>query len=71
MVESQPKMKIIGKRAVTQPGPYEADILLHTVLSLRRGRGICPKGVYRFTTFKEANEWMFQQLVKSSLDHRR
>ena len=71
MVDTQHQMKIIGKRVATRSTPREADILLNTVLGIRRGRGICPRGVYRFTTFKEANEWMFQQLVKSSLDPRR
>ncbi len=53
------EMKVVGKRK-WRDSDYEesARVLLKTIRDLRGGEGICPKGVYRFKTFKEANEWI-------------
>jgi len=60
------EMKVVGNRK-WRDSDYEesARILLKTIRSLRGGKGICPKGVYRFKTFKEANEWIIKILAKS------
>ena len=36
----------------------QADSLLTTVRDLRSFKGVCKKGLYRFRTFEEADQWM-------------
>jgi len=60
------KMKILGNRSgKINPSWQEANRWLNTIKELRQGKGICPRGVYRFRTFEEADEWMTQMLIKS------
>lgn len=59
--------KHVGRRKTSGVSSREANVLLHTVLGLRNNRGICKKGVYRFKSFEEANDWMLHQLVESTL----
>ena len=40
----------------------DIDILQHTVIALR-GCGLIPKGLYRFQTHLEADEWMMRQIA--------
>ena len=58
------KMKIVGYR-IANPNPswQEANRWLKTIATLRNSKGICPKGVYRFKTFEEADEWMTKMLA--------
>lgn len=64
-------MKIVGKRSgKIDSSPKEVNILLNTVRQLRGNKGICPKGVYKFKSFEEANEWMYKMIAKSSLEAR-
>ena len=62
------KIKIVGRRSgETKSSPEEANVLLNTIRQLRGSKGICPRGVYEFKTFEEANEWMYEMIAKSSL----
>jgi hypothetical protein len=64
-------LKILGhRRQELNPSWEDANRWLHTIAQLRQGKGICPKGVYRFKTFEEADEWMNRMLAKSSLEPR-
>jgi len=64
-------IKILGsRRQRPTPSWEEANRWLHTIAELRQGKGICPKGVYRFKTFEEADEWMNRMLALSSLETR-
>jgi hypothetical protein len=66
------KLKIVGKRSgIIAPTLENAETLLNTMRQLRGGRGICPRGVYRFKTFEEADEWMLKMIARSSLASRR
>ncbi len=60
------RMKVVGKRK-WRDGDYDksARVLLKTIRDLRNGKGICPKGVYRFRTFSEADKWMIKMLAES------
>lgn len=61
-------MKVVGRRSPkSTAGLVEANVLLQTVLLLRGARGVCPRGVYRFTTHEEAYTWKHRMLAKSSL----
>lgn len=66
------KIKILGRRRQPpKPSWQEANRWLHTIAHLRGGKGICPKGVFRFKSFEEADEWMIKMLAKNSLETRR
>jgi len=61
------KIKIVGRRSgKTAPTLENANTLLKTMQQLRGGVGICPRGVYRFKTFEEADEWMIKMLAQST-----
>lgn len=47
----------------------DIDILQNTVNALR-GCGLIPKGVYRFQTHQEADEWMMRQIAANHARHR-
>jgi hypothetical protein len=46
----------------------DVDILQETVNRLR-GCGLIPKGVYRFRTHEEADEWMIRQIAANHARH--
>ena len=46
----------------------DIDILQETVNRLR-GCGLIPKGVYRFRTHQEADEWMMRQIAANHARH--
>ncbi|HEX9973177.1 MAG TPA: hypothetical protein VGD14_13990 [bacterium] len=55
-MEKKP-IKILGRRRQAIGASWEdANRWLHTIADLRKGKKICPKGVYRFKTFEEADE---------------
>ena len=57
-------MKIITKRH-GKPNPIkDAEILLKTINRLRK-RALIPKGVYRFSSPEEADQWMMRQIVST------
>jgi hypothetical protein len=65
---SQAGVKILGRKAA-RGGLHEANALLHLVLKLREGRPFIPKGVHRFHSFEEAQQWSIQkQAGKASQD---
>ena len=62
-------IKILGRRKqASSPSWEDANRWLHTIADLRQGKGICPRGIYRFKSFEEADEWMTRMLAKSSLE---
>jgi len=52
---NQPTMKIVGGRNL--PAFWDRFDRLQRTAHLLLGRGICPKGVFRFKTFQEFEEW--------------
>jgi hypothetical protein len=64
------RQKQIGKRKGWNPSPGEADQWLKTVHQLRGGIGICPRGLYKFQTFEEADQWMEMMIIKSIRESR-
>jgi hypothetical protein len=70
MEHSGGTFKHVGSKKAPGVTSRDANVLLHTVLRLRNHRGICKKGVYRFKSFKEANDWMLHQLAESTLASR-
>lgn len=46
----------------------DVDILQQTVNDLR-GCGLIPRGIYRFLTHEEADEWMTRQIAANHARH--
>lgn len=55
-------MKIVTKRHGKVDSLKDAVILLRTIQRLRN-RGIARRGIYRFSSFREADEWMMRQIA--------
>ena len=60
------RQKQIGKRKGILPAPSAANEWLKTVKALRRGKGVCRKGIYKFKSFEEADRWMEEMILSSS-----
>jgi hypothetical protein len=59
--DEQPTLKVLGGRNL--PDHWERfDRLQRTMHKLRGGKGP-PRGIYRFKTFEEFNEWKWQQAL--------
>jgi len=50
------RTKHLGRQAAAS-GLQQANVLLHLVLRLRSGRPFIPKGVHRFCSYEEAQQW--------------
>ncbi len=62
------KIKIVGRRRQRETETEkDYDVLLKTLQALRGNRGICPRGVYRFRTFEEADQWMIRMIAEASV----
>ena len=61
--------KTVGRRAeLSNPFDYAMG-LQRTASRLRQltvGRGLCPKGVFKFKTHEEADAWMWTMLVQQA-----
>lgn len=65
------KIKVVGRRRQRETETEkDYDVLLKTLQALRGNRGICPKGVYRFRTFEEADQWMIRMIAKASANQK-
>jgi len=62
--------KVIGRRRVPQPGLARAAPLLELVVGLRGKRPFIPRGVHRFSSFEESQEWSLKMMARSSRDPR-
>jgi len=66
---SQFEMRRLGRRAAAS-GLQQANSLLRMVLRLRSGKPFIPKGVHRFRSYEEAQQWSIRkQAGKASPDH--
>lgn len=43
--------------------PLRDSAILQRTMNRLRGAGLVPRGVYRFATHEEADEWMTRQIV--------
>lgn len=58
-------MKVVGRKGKPKVNVETIDAMQRMVNELRGGRGLAPKGVFRFKTFEEADAWQTKMLVKS------
>ena len=57
-------MKVVTVRKGNPDPVRDASTLLRTIRRLR-GSALVPRGVFRFGTHKEAQEWMMRQMVRT------
>ena len=58
-------MKVVGRRKVGLTTQEDADRLLHTAWAVRGTDKLVPKGLYRFQSFEEADEWMRRMMAST------
>ena len=56
-------MKIVGSRRVDPPADF--GVLQRTMAGLRGTSALVPRGVYRFTSFEEADAWMIRTMART------
>jgi len=57
------EIKIHTRRSGKQNPVADSEILQRTVNRLR-GVGIAPRGVYRFASHEEAEQWLIRQMAR-------
>ena len=57
-------MKIVGKRIKGHPDLSTAAPFLELARSLRGSKPFIPKGVYRFSSFEESQEWSIRMMAR-------
>jgi hypothetical protein len=62
------RIKRVPGRRETENVLKDIDILQNTMNQLR-GCGLIPKGLYRFRTHEEADEWMTRQIAANHARH--
>ena len=68
----EPVTKTVGRRKpAARCSPEEAMELQNAMAEMYRGRTICARGVFRFSSFQEADTWLRKQMAKNSLAHQR
>jgi hypothetical protein len=58
--------KVVGRRREGRASPLAADALLKTAWALRGPAGLAPRGLYRFATFEETQEWIRAETSRRS-----
>lgn len=62
------RVKRVAGRREQEDVLRDIDILQDTMNQLR-GCGLIPRGVYRFQTHEEADEWMMRQIAANHARH--
>jgi hypothetical protein len=62
--------KTLGRRRPPQ-GLAATAALLRLVVDLRAGKPFVPRGLYRFSSFEESEEWTLRMLTRPSSPARR
>jgi len=59
-------MKVVGRRRRARVDVETFDVMQKTVNVMRAGRGLVPKGVFRFKSFGEADTWLIRMMAVNS-----
>jgi hypothetical protein len=57
-------MKTVGRKGRPQVNALAVDTLQRLANELRKGRPFMPKGVWRFKSHEEADEWKLRMLTR-------
>jgi hypothetical protein len=60
------EMKILGHRKPSTGGLEQANGFLKMVITLRGEKPFIPRGVYRFRSHQEKDEWILKMLTRPS-----
>lgn len=63
MQDAPLRIKVVSRRPKLPEDPVRDTAILQRTLNDLRGCGLVPKGVYRFHTHEEADQWMMRQLA--------
>jgi hypothetical protein len=63
-METKPDMKILGKRKPFSGGLEGMQGFFEMMIRLRGNQPFMPRGVYRFKTHEEADEWTRKMLSR-------
>ena len=63
-MQAKQTMRVVGRRKEPSGGLIAAGNLLKLLRDLRGDRPFLPRGVYRFKTFEEADEWQMKMLTR-------
>ncbi|MDP2318302.1 MAG: hypothetical protein Q8O42_03040 [Acidobacteriota bacterium] len=58
-------MKVVGTRHIDSPPMADQAALARTAQLLRGTARLAPRGVYRFSSFDEADAWMTKMLLRT------
>jgi|KBSSwiStaDraftv2_1062776.scaffolds.fasta_scaffold34602_2 hypothetical protein len=58
------EMKILGHRKSSTGGLEQSNGFLKMVITLRGGKPFIPRGVYRFRSHEEKDEWILKMLTR-------
>lgn len=65
-MESQAEMKVVGRRKKMRGGLEAMNGLLELAIELRGDKPFAPRGLYRFRSYEEADEWRMRMLTRAS-----
>ena len=57
-------MKVLGRKGSPKVDAVAVDAMQKLANALRQGRPLVPKGVWRFKSFEEADEWLLRMMAK-------
>lgn len=57
-------MKVLGRKSPPKVDAVAVDAMQKLANALRQGRPLVPKGVWRFKSFEEADEWLLKMMAK-------
>jgi hypothetical protein len=57
-------MKVVGRQGEARVDVLTIDPMQRMVQVLRQGRPFIPKGVWRFKSFEEADQWTMKMLTR-------
>ena len=65
MSQTEPyTMKVIGRQGRAKVDVVAIDGMQRMANVLRAGKGMTPRGVFRFKTFEEADEWLLEMKTR-------
>jgi hypothetical protein len=63
-MDKQLPMKVVGRRGKTKVDAVTFDPMQRMAQTLRRDLPFIPKGVWRFKSFEEADQWTMKMLTR-------
>lgn len=64
MLHERTEMKVVGRKGPVQAGLLRADAMQRLAGELRKGKPFMPKGVFRLSSFEEADAWKLKMLTR-------